>query len=58
MILGGGPPPQPPNDAVLEKVKTLIGPSLEGLFTSYGGDFEFMQQQQELLPAEKKITNN
>ncbi|KAJ8705070.1 hypothetical protein PYW08_012390 [Mythimna loreyi] len=52
---GGGPPPQSPNDAVHEKVKTLIGPSLEGLHTTYCGDYELMKQQQELLPEDKKI---
>ncbi|KAF9417932.1 hypothetical protein HW555_005077 [Spodoptera exigua] len=45
----GGPPPQSSgnHDPIIEKVKTIIGPSLEGLFTIYDGDAEFMKEQQE-----------
>ncbi|XP_045496400.1 myb/SANT-like DNA-binding domain-containing protein 3 [Colias croceus] len=46
---GGGPPPESSGsrDPVIEKVKTIIGPSLEGLYTIYDGDAEFMKEQQE-----------
>lgn len=61
LFLGGGPPPQPScsgSDPIIDKVKTLIGPSLEGLFTIYDGDADFMKEQQTsastdtLLPIE------
>lgn len=32
-----------------------MGPSLEGLYTIYGGDAEFMKQQQEQLPHTKQL---
>ncbi|CAG9789623.1 unnamed protein product [Diatraea saccharalis] len=46
-IKGGGLPPQPPHnsDPVYDKIKTLIGPSLEGLNIIYDGDAKFMQEQ-------------
>ncbi|CAG9124708.1 unnamed protein product [Plutella xylostella] len=52
---GGGPPPSPPEDKLLEKVKCLIGPSLEGIYTIYDGDADFINQQQDMLPINKQI---
>lgn len=55
VFLGGGPPPSPPEDKLLEKVKCLIGPSLEGMYTIYDGDADFINQQQDMLPINKQI---
>ena len=54
-FIGGGPPPSCSSDSILTKVKTLIGPSLEGLFTMYDGDADFMKEQQSTISIDKQL---
>lgn len=56
LILGGGPPPGTGcSDHVVEKVKTLIGPALEGIYTIFDGDAEFMREQQASVSTDTQL---
>lgn len=52
MISGGGPPE--PYDDPMIRIKKIIEPQIDGLFTLYDGDSELMKLYQETLPENER----
>lgn len=49
---GGGPSTRPKEDPILDKVCSMVGPTMDGLYTIYDGDSELMISQDK-TPIER-----
>lgn len=53
VISGGGPSTS--NHDPFERIKKIIRPQIDGLYTMYDGDYDLMNRYQESIPENERI---